>query len=123
MVASEFASIARLLGCLRHLFEWRARRSDDRGCNRTFDKGCVDEPDVPVAIAVEHLAYGEDCAAKITQEQDTVTLVGSLDRGANQLVRSAETSVLVAAGGLDAHVRPCHLTGKKRQPRRQLWAV
>jgi len=123
MVASEFASIARLLGRLRDLVEWRARRSDDRGCNRSFDKRRVDEPDVPVAIALEHLAHGEDCAAQITQEQDAITLVGSLDCGANQLVRRAEASVLVATGGLDMHIRPRHLTGKKGQPRRQLWAV
>jgi len=120
MAASEFASIARVLGCLRHLVEWRTRRSDDRGCNRTLDKGGVDEPDVAVAIAVEHFAYGQDCAAQIADEQHAIALVGSLDRGANQLIGGAETSVPVPTGGLDVYIRSGHLTGKKRQPRRQL---
>ena len=77
----------------------------------------------PVAVAVEDFAYGEDCAAQIADEQYAIALVGSLDRGANQLVGGAETSVLVPTGGLDVNIRPCHLTGKKGQPRRQLWAM
>src|ERR1022692_3965654 len=123
MVASEFASIARVLGCLRHLVEWRARRGDHRGCNRTLDKGGVDEPDMAVAIAVEHFAYGEDCAAQIADEQYAIALVGSLDRGANQLVGSTQASFLAPPGGPDVNIRPCHRPGKKGQPRRQLWSM
>jgi hypothetical protein len=123
MLASELASITSVLSRLRNFGERRPRRGDHSGCHSALDKRRVHEPDVAVTIAVEHLADGEDGAAQVTQEQHTVTLIGTRDGGANQLIRCAEPTVLITAGRLDVHIWPCHLTGKKGQPRRQLWAV
>jgi hypothetical protein len=76
-----------------------------------------------VAVAVKHLAHRENGAPEVAKEQYAVALIGSLDGGADKLVRGAQAAVLVATGRLDMDIRPCHLTGEKRQPRSQLGAM
>ena len=119
----QLVGTARFLGRSDHILQLLAGRRHHRGGYRTFDEWSVDEPDMPVAVAVEHLAHGEDGAPEVAQQQHTVALIGTVYRRPDELVRGAEASVLVTAGRLDMDVRPCHLTGEKGQPRSQLGAM
>src|ERR1700682_2808305 len=104
MVASEVASIARLLRGAGHLLEGCSRRGDDRCSDRTFDEWRVDQPEVPVAISAKDFTDGEYRAAEVAEEQDSLSLVGLRHGLADERLRGPQASVRAAPGRLDVQL-------------------
>jgi len=123
MVASELASITRILRSSSDLVERRPRRGHDRSRDRTLDERGVDEPEMTIAIPAEDFTDGEDRASEVAEQHDTLTLVSACHGLTDEGFRGPEATVRSAAGGLDVHIRTSHLTGQQLQSRRQLGAV
>jgi len=123
MVASELASITRILRGAGNLVQRRTRRGHDRGRDRTLDEWGIDKPEVTVAIPTEDLTDREDRAPEVTEQHDSLALVGLRHGLTHEDLRGPEAAVRSATGRLDVHVRTGHLTGQQLQSRCQLGAV
>jgi hypothetical protein len=123
MVASELASITRILRGAGHLVERGTRRGHDRSRNRTLDEWGVDKPEMTIAIPTEDFTDGEDGAPEVAEQHDSLALVGMRHGLTDEGFRRAEASIRSTAGRLDVYVRTSHLTGQQLQSRCQLGAV
>src|SRR4051794_120469 len=112
---SELVGTAGILGRLCDLVDACADRRHNCGGDRTLDERRVRKPDVPIAVALEHMADGEDRAAEVADHDDAVTGVRASDGVADAIVVGAEAAVGQPTGVLDRHFGAGHLRGKLGQ--------
>jgi hypothetical protein len=78
---------------------------------------------VPVGLALEHVAHGEDRAAEVAEHHDPLALVSVAYGGSDSVVVGAETAAGRAAGSLDPHIGATHLGGQFGKAARKVRAV
>ena len=74
-------------------------------------------------MALEHVAYGEDRAAEVAEDDDAVALVGGSNGRAHPVLVGSRLPVGETAGGLDAHLGTGDLRGEDRETLRKLRAM
>src|SRR4051794_16789491 len=112
---SELVGTAGILGCLGDLVDACADRRDNCRGDRALDEGRVRKPDVPIPVALEHMADGENRAAEVTDHDDTVAGVRAPDGVADAIVVGAEAAIGQPTGVLYCHFGAGHLRGKRGQ--------
>jgi hypothetical protein len=78
---------------------------------------------VAVAVPLEDVTDGEDCAAEVAEDHDSGSLVRGADRRAHPVLIGPQAAVGKTAGRRDAHVGPRHLRRKGGETRRKVRAV
>src|SRR5579859_3432037 len=90
IAVSEFVRTTCLLGRTGHLVQGAPCRGDHCRRNGALDQWSVDQPGVPVALALQDVTDREDRASEVAEHDHAVALVGPADRVSHQRVISAQ---------------------------------
>jgi hypothetical protein len=109
-------SIPRLFGGMCDFAERPPGTRHHGSRHGTFNERGVDETDVPVAVSLEDMTHGEDCAPQVTQYDDAIASVRRRDSGSDRLISRAQAPIRAAARRRDRHLGARDLSGKLGQP-------
>jgi hypothetical protein len=76
-----------------------------------------------VGFALEEVADGEDRAAEVREDHDSLAAVGARDRLSHGVAARAKRTARAAPGGLDLHLAAGHLGGQVGEASSQFSAV